>query len=238
MDRPEESNTSRRPRGVIPCNPGLQELVDGKRQWQDSPDAPKVSSEFRLWNQRGYLPHRDAPGLRQFVTFRLADSFPVELRSEWGALLKTENSRRRQQQIEEYLNKGRGQCYLKHAELAELVERALRCFRGTRYELQAWVVMPNHVHVLFTQKAEPLRKVLHSWKSYTANEANRIPGRTGQFWDEDYWDTFMRDEHQATRSRRYIENNPVKARLVREAVQWPWSSARFRDEYARLKLPA
>jgi len=58
--------------------------------------------------------------------------------------------------------------------------------------------MPNHVQVLFTQKDEPLRKVLHSWKSYAAEEANRILGRIGQLWAEDYWDTFMRDEAHAT----------------------------------------
>ena len=237
MDRPEDSKPSRRSRGVVPYNPGLQELVAGKNQWQDHPDAPQASPEFKLWNQRGYLPHRDAPGLTQFVTFRLADGFPVELRSEWEALMKLEDNRHRLRQLEEYLDKGRGQCHLQRPELAGLVEGALRFFHGTRYELQAWVVMPNHVHVLFTQKGEPLGKVLGSWKSYTAKEANRILGRTGQFWDEDYWDTFMRDEAHATRTRRYIENNPVKARLVREPGQWPWSSARFRDEYARLKLP-
>jgi len=69
---PEQKNPSNPagPRGVVPYNPGLYALVEAKNRWQDR------SAESKHWNQRGYLPHRDAPGLTQFVTFRLADSFP------------------------------------------------------------------------------------------------------------------------------------------------------------------
>jgi hypothetical protein len=56
-------------------------------------------------------------------------------------------------------------------------------------------------------------------------------------WQREYWDTFMRDEEQERRAIRYIENNPVKARLCAAPGQWPFSSARFRDEYRRLVLP-
>jgi REP element-mobilizing transposase RayT len=236
MAQPEDSRHSSRPPGVVPYNPSLYKLVQGKNQWQDAPTAPKPPPGFKRWNQRGYLPHRDAPGLRQFVTFRLADCFPAALRSEWEALLSIEEDRARALELEAYLDKGRGECHLKRPEIAGLVEGALRFFHGTRYELQAWVVMPNHVHVLFTQQNVPLGKVVGGWKSYTAKEANRILGRAGQFWDEDYWDTYMRDEAQETRMRRYIENNPVKAHLALEPRQWPWSSARFRDEYGSLKM--
>ncbi len=100
-----------------------------------------------------------------------------------------------------------------------MVEGALRFFHRTRYVLQSWVVMPNHVHVLFTQRDEPMGRVIGSWKSFTAKEANRLLHRTGQFWDEDYWDTYMRDEAQESRTRRYIENNPVKARLAIEPAR-------------------
>ncbi|HOC57397.1 MAG TPA: transposase [Verrucomicrobiota bacterium] len=234
---PEQKHPSKNagPRGVVPYNPGLYTMVQGKNRWQDSPAAPRPPPEFKRWSQRGYLPHRDAPGLRQFVTFRLADSFPTALRSEWEALLKVQDNRARAVELEAYLDKGRGECHLRRPEVAKLVEGALRFFHGRRYELLAWVVMPNHVHVLFTLREMPLGKVVGSWKSYAAKEANRILGRTGQFWDEDYWDTYMRDEAQERRARRYIENNPVKAHLAREPARWPWSSARFRDEYGILK---
>ncbi len=237
MARPDDFKRRRRPRGLVPCNPGLYGLVQAKNQWQGGPDVGQTPVKFKRWNQRGYLPHRDAPGLTQFVTFRLADCFPAELRSEWEALLKIGDDRLRFRQLEEYLDKGRGQCPLRRPELAGLVEGALRYFHGVRYTLEAWVVMPNHVHVLVTQKDVPLGRVVGSWKSYIANKANRALGRTGQFWDEDYWDTYMRDEAHETRTRRYIESNPVKACLAREPAQWPWSSARFRDEFARLILP-
>ena len=225
------------PRGVVPYNPGLYALVEGKNRWQDSPAAPQPPPGFKRWNQRGYLPHRDAPGLKQFITFRLADCFPAALRSEWEAMLKIEDNRARALELEAYLDKGRGECHLKRPDVAGLVEHALRFFHPARYELLAWVVMPNHVHVLFTQRDMPLGKVVGSWKSYTAKEANRILRRTGQFWDEDYWDTYMRDEAQERRTRRYIENNPVKAHLVPKSAQWPWSSARFRDAWGRLQVP-
>ncbi|HQJ49933.1 MAG TPA: transposase [Candidatus Paceibacterota bacterium] len=230
---PEQKNPSNPagPRGVVPYNPGLYALVEAKNRWQDR------SAESKHWNQRGYLPHRDAPGLTQFVTFRLADSFPAALRSEWETLLKVENNRARALQWEAYLDKGRGACHLRRPAVAKRVEAALRFFQGGRYELLAWVVMPNHVHVLFRQREMPLGKVVGRWKSYTAREANRILGRKGPFWNEDYWDTYMRDEAQEKRACRYIENNPVKARLVREPGQWPWSSARFRDAAGRLQVP-
>jgi REP element-mobilizing transposase RayT len=226
------------PRGVVPYNRGLYDLVRNKNQWQDSPDAAEARAGFRGWHQRGYLPHRDAPGLVQFVTFRLADAFPSALRSEWEALLKVEEERSRLRKLEDYLDAGRGECHLRQPALAALVEEGVRFFHGARYDLQAWVVMPNHVHVMFVQGKASLGAVVGSWKSYTAKQANRMLRRTGAFWAEDYWDTYMRDDAHQARAQRYIENNPAKAHLVLDPHQWPWSSARFRDQYEQLRLPA
>jgi putative transposase len=223
--------------GWVPYNPGLYKLIQGKNRWQTDPATVQLPQGFKQWSQRGHLPNRDAPGLKQFVTFRLADSFPTELRSEWEALMRIDNHRVRARELEAYLDKGRGGCHLNHPELARLVEHALRFFDGTRYFLEAWVVMPNHVHVLFKQEA-PLGEILKSWKSFTAKEANRLLGRTGQFWEADYWDTYMRHGEQEARARRYIEKNPVKAGLASAPEQWPWSSARFRDKYGRLRIKA
>ncbi|HKS38184.1 MAG TPA: transposase [Verrucomicrobiae bacterium] len=174
----------------------------------------------------------------QFVTFRLADAFPEELRSEWEALLKIEDDRKRRVELEAYLDRGRGECHLRQPEIAGLVEGALRFFHGDRYDLRAWVVMPNHLHLLFQVQEMPMARLLvEAWKGYTAKEANRILGRKGKFWQEGYWDTFMRDGDHETRTRRYVENNPAKAQLVVSPKEWPWSSARFRDQYERLILP-
>jgi REP element-mobilizing transposase RayT len=98
--------------------------------------------------------------------------------------------------------------------------------------------MPNHVHVVFQVRDVPIGRLIGGWKSYTAKEANRVLAREGKLWQEDYWDTYMRDEGQEGRARRYIENNPTKARLVAFSRDWPWSSARFRDACQRLCLPS
>ena len=73
-------------------------------------------------------------------------------------------------------------------------------------------------------------------KRHTARQANRLLGRQGPFWQEDYWDTWMRDSQHEARAVRYIENNPVKPGLARTSTAWQWSSARFRDQYGRLCL--
>jgi REP element-mobilizing transposase RayT len=212
------------------------DLVDGKRSWSPRPKREDLKQGFRGWNERGYLPHRDEPGLVQFVTFRLADSFPESLRSEWEHLWQIENDRQRRAELEAYLDRGRGRCPLRRREIGQLVEAAVRCFHGERYDLRSWVVMPNHVHVLFEVGATPMAEIMESWKKHSAQKANRSLGRRGEFWQADYWDTYMRDGEHELETRNYIERNPSKAGLVLDPKTWPWSSARFRDEFGRLKL--
>jgi len=157
-----------------PHNPGVRDLVEGKRRWSSPPKPKDAKQGFRGWNERGYLPHRDEPGLTQFVTFRLVDSFPESLRSEWEHLWKVEDDQQRRAELEAYLDRGRGDCYLRRPEIAQLVEDAVRFFHGERYDLRAWVVMPNHVHALFKVDATPMAEILESWKKHTAQKANRL----------------------------------------------------------------
>ena len=82
-----------------------------------------------------------------------------------------------------------------------------------------------------------MSEIVGAWKKHTGRLANKLLGRNGPFWAEDYFDTFMRDDEHEQRTVRYIENNPTKARLVVDPKDWPWSSARFRDEFGVLKLP-
>ena len=110
--------------------------------------------------------------------------------------------------------------------------------QGERYGLLAWCVMPNHAHALIHVWDWPLAKMLQNWKSITAVKANRILGRSGTFWQREYWDTFMRSTEQEKTAIRYVESNPVRAKLCRTAEDWPFSSARFRDKYRQLILPA
>jgi putative transposase len=219
-----------------PHNPDVRELVADKRRWSSASKAEDAKRGFRGWNERGYLPHRDQPGLVQFVTFRLADSFPEALRSEWEHLWKIEDNKLRRAQLESYLDKGRGECHLRQPVIAKLVEDALRSFHGQRYELRAWLVMPNHVHALFKVHDVPMAEILESWKKHTANNANRHLHRRGAFWQADYWDTFMRDNAHELATRDYIENNPAAAGLSLDPKTWPWSSAKFRDGHGVLTL--
>jgi putative transposase len=223
-----------RPAGP-PHNPALRELIDGKRRWSSPPSREVAQKGFRGWHERGYLLHRDEPGLTQFVTFRLADSFPESLRSEWEHFSKIENDRDRRVELEAYLDKGRGKCFLNRPDVRELVERNFRQFAGNRYELRAWVVMPNHVHVLFRVKNVPMSEIIGAWKRNTARFANKLVGGKGAFWAEDYFDVFMRDLEHERRTICCIEANPTKARLVLDPKDWLGSSARFRDEFGTLK---
>ncbi len=116
--------------------------------------------------------------------------------------------------IQELLDAGSGSCVLRSPELATEVAKALKYFDGSRYLLDRYVVMPNHVHVLFRPvKGHTLSAILHSWKSYTAKALNRKLGRTGKFWQEEYYDHIVRNLPQLHLLHTYIERNPEKARL-------------------------
>jgi len=220
-----------------PHNPGVGKLIDGKRQWSAPPTPEAEQRGFRGWHERGFLPHRDEPGLTQFVTFRLGDAYPVALRAEWAALLEIEHDRERRRRLEAYLDRGHGECLLRRGDLANLVEQTLFFAQGRRYDLRAWVVMPNHVHVLFETLTVSMSEIVRAWKSCIAHKINRLLNRRGALWQEDYWDTYIRDAAHELKARRYIEANPVKAGLVREPRRWRWSSARHRDNYERLTVP-
>jgi REP element-mobilizing transposase RayT len=90
-------------------------------------------------------------------------------------------------------------------------------------------MMPNHVHVLIeTLSGHSVSAIVHSWKSFTANQANRTLARAGRLWAPDYFDRYMRNAHQLSATFDYIESNPVKAGLVAAPELWRWGSARQR----------
>jgi REP element-mobilizing transposase RayT len=200
------------------------------------PDLP----EHRLargWYGRGYLPHFDAgEGVTQSVTFRLADSVPQRTVDAWRDELQglTDDNRRATllTRIEEALDNGWGECHLRNPVVAGVVETALLFFDGERYHLHSWVVMPNHVHALFTlSPGRSLSGVVGGWKSFTAKEANKLLSRSGQFWQEDYFDRFIRSEEHLSDAAAYIEHNPVKAGLCVRPEDWPFGSARRRSAH-------
>jgi putative transposase len=182
------------------------------------------------WHSRLYLPHFDGPHVTQSVTFCLEGSIPQDVLDEkrdlLGMLKKDAAERAWRMKVEHILDKGEGPAHLRDARLAQMVQNALLFFAGTRYALHAWVVMPTHVHTLFTP-FEPwsLARIMHSLKSFTAHEAAKLLGHPGRFWMPESFDRFIRDEAHYHAVVAYIEENPVNAGLCVRAEDWPWSSA-------------
>ena len=210
---------------------------------------PQLGTTHRGWYSRGYLPHCDHPGLLQAITYRLGDSLPAAILEQMEAELANLPSERkdpeRRRRIESWLDAGYGCCALREPEAAACVVDTWQHFAGERYDLIAWVVMPNHVHLLIrTYQGVPLGKIVQSWKSYTSRRIRRMMedrGRGGELagrglWMREYWDRYIRNERHFQATVAYIHGNPVKAGLVSRAEDWPWSSAREFAESAELGL--
>jgi putative transposase len=193
------------------------------------------------------LPHWRQPGATFFLTFRLNDSLPQEVleeleqeRAQWRERIAGEQERhqgsipddtmeeyqafliRLCRRVEKIMDGGHGSCVLRDPMVRQIVADALTFFEGKRCETHGYVVMPNHVHVA----VKPLdgwqpEQLLHSWKSFTANEINKRTGGTGQLWQEDAWNRIVRNDEHWFRVMRYIMRNPDLAkRLPGESTVW------------------
>lgn len=186
-----------------------------------------MADEHRGWHSRGYLPHFDSPNVIQSITFRLADSLPASLELKRVLDQVPDKPDARRQRLESLLDSGRGACALKDPHAARIVKDALLYLDGQRYRLLAWVVMPNHVHVLIEiLEGHSLSRVLQSWKVRTARECNRMFDTTGRFWEPEYYDRYIRNERHLQNAILYIHSNPVVAGLVSRPELWPFGSAR------------
>lgn len=206
-------------------------------------DIEDIEGHLKGWHCRGYLPHLDCLHLLQFVTLRLTDSVPVLQIAQWKRELQWHKelgahspaAAALRKNIERYADAGHGTCHLRDPRIAQLVQDALLHFDGQRYQLIAWCIMPTHVHALIEpiDPAHSLPTIIHSWKSFTAKAANRLLGRNGTFWMEDYFDRYIRDETHLHSTLDYIRENPVKAGLVQRAQDWPWTGSPGARERAR-----
>lgn len=177
------------------------------------------------------LPHWTCPNGTYSVTFRTADSIPRKLQLKWkdhkskfikqhpkpwNDDIETAYRESITEKMETLLDKGYGGCYLKDPQWRPIVSGALKHFNHTRYHLETYVIMPNHVHVLFSPTpGSALHSILHSWKSYTGHELCKACGCKAPFWMEENWDTLVRSTGQFLRVREYIKSNPEKAHLQR-----------------------
>ena len=190
--------------------------------------------------QGSYLPHwRKKDGI-YFVTFRLAGSVPSHLKKNREDLRKEifdnaartgrEFSKQELDMLEEIhfeeirlAPKDLNHRFLKDERIAKMLADAFVHFDSKRYQLLAWCIMPNHVHIVFRPLAdEEVPKILQSWKGFSAREANKILGRTGKFWHEEYYDHLVRNEKQLFRCIEYTWMNPDKAGL--KNWKWRWKA--------------
>jgi hypothetical protein len=169
------------------------------------------------------LPHVFPDGKALFLTWHLHGSLPRNRYPPTGKL----NSGKAFVWIDRYLDTTRvGPLHLRRPEIAAIVVKSLRFGSSALgfYDLHAYVVMPNHVHVLVTPKTSPVQ-FLKSIKNYTARQANVILARRGPFWQAESYDHWVRDGVEHRSIQTYIEENPVKAGLARGPEDYPWSSA-------------
>ena len=118
-------------------------------------------------------------------------------------------------------------CDLTERVCATLIIRALRHFDGERYLLFDYVVMPENVHLILMPLKqgdchEPLSKIYHSLKGFTAHEINKLLQRTGAVWEDGTRDHVLRNRQDYEEKARYIFMNPVAAELVGDPAKWPW----------------
>jgi REP element-mobilizing transposase RayT len=185
---------------------------------------------------RRRLPHQYPQGKWLFVTCHLQGSLPQAKYPPPGKL----SSGAAFVWMDRYLDTTRtGPLYLAQEPIARVVVESLK--RGVllgHYDLAAYAILSNHVHVLLLTKIAPSR-LLQSWKGVTARQANLILGRTGEtFWQAESYDHWVRNEDEWNRIAAYIEDNPVRAGLVHRAENYRWSSASQRAESAETSLGA
>ncbi len=204
--------------------------------------------EYKPFYERN-LPHYQPPGVALFITFRLADSIPTSVQRQLRAeaeeveaiLARIVNPQERAKRT--YLEQRRffgkwdtaldtaknGPFWLRIPEITESVVECLHYPDGNMYDLDAFCVMPNHVHVILTPLLKDkdtyysIAAIMHSIKGNSARKANPHLGRSGQFWQHENYDHVVRDEAEWKRIITYILNNPVKAGLVAQAKDWPWT---------------
>jgi putative transposase len=212
---------------------------------------------------RRRLLHWYQPGYAHFITYRLAGSIPDLQLRDWrreradlirqaGSLPYDVRAERRSEierqffkRYDDLLDQSPGERWLGDNRVASVVRDNLYHHNGAKYQLLAYCVMPNHVHVLLqpfqidaaagqgsqatsdeiADSISPLGSTMHSLKSYTANKANELLGRQGPFWQHESYDHWVRDLDELDRIVEYIRANPVRARLCEKAIDWRFSSA-------------
>ena len=185
-------------------------------------------------------PHWSQAGAIVFVTFRTIDSIPRDVLQRWDrekndwlnrrgllqgrhwsdviALLdertRTDFARQFNRCREDFLDTCHGRCPLRDPSLSQIIADALMHFDGERYRMGDFVVMPNHVHLLAAfSNSDAMEAQFSSWTHYTAVRIHQKNGERGHFWQQEPFDHLVRSIEQYEYLRKYIADNPDKARL-------------------------
>ncbi len=196
---------------------------------------------------RRNLPHIHPDGYPLFITFRLADSLPMEIilkiREQCDGELKTASKKigicnideRYFERFDDWLDRcGSGPRWLEKEEIAAIVANKISEMDHIRYELFAYCIMPNHVHLLFESyqvrsqhKGKSAKytvtETMRLLKGSTARDCKLVLGRNGHFWQHESYDHIVRDEEELVRTIQYILNNPVKAGWVEDWKDWKFT---------------
>ena len=175
------------------------------------------------------LPHWEQAGCTYFITYRLADAMPAEKRRQWQAELDDwlalhpqpwddatwrEYTRTFEGEIQRWLDAGHGSCALKDPAIRRIVSDSFHHFDGQRYRLGDYVIMPNHVHVLFTPlPGHGMKELVTAWKRFTGHAILTKTGHPPPFWQLESYDHIVRSGRQLAHYQNYIRENPAKAHL-------------------------
>ncbi|MEZ5354522.1 MAG: transposase [Bryobacteraceae bacterium] len=168
-----------------------------------------------------YLPHVHEIGHPLFITFRLHGSLHRGRYFAEGEI----DSGKAFAIMDRLLDSERfGPLYLKMPTIAEIVSEALRRRAGRDYDLHAWVLMANHVHLLLTPRID-FPQLMQRIKGVTARQANLILHLTGtRFRQHESYDRLVRGPEEFVRIHRYIIMNSVRAGIVQDPAEYRWSS--------------
>ena len=188
------------------------------------PDLDYFDWESVFSTKRWHLPHLCQENVVYFITFRLRDSIPqAKIKfwqyqyEQWLAANPPPHSPQQLEQVKEltirkaerFLDRGFGKCVLRYPLCQDSVESVLRNRDGIDYALGDFVVMPNHVHVLFRPVGRrELGTLVGPWRSISAKGINRLLTRQGDLWQPEPFDHIVRTPESLTRFRQYIRNNP------------------------------
>lgn len=196
--------------------------------------------EQKIFHRRN-LPHLHPSKGIFFITYCLAGSLPVE------AIRRLREEIEEEKRVAQINNlpytKGFFTRYdalldnakashitnLCNAEIATINKNQLLYYNGKYYDLIAYCIMPNHIHIVFSliENSRDVSQIMQSIKRYTARECNKVLKREGKFWQDESFDRLVRNETEFKKIVDYVINNPVKAGFVKTWEEWKWTYCNF-----------